>query len=284
MVSSAAALALVPAFLFGAAGPYVREEMGFGPDVLGLAVSSYWLAMAVSGGPGGRLVQRWGTVAGLRAGALVGCVALLALALAPATGVLVAGMGLGGVASAIITPATDLAVVGQVPERWLPIAFGVKQSSLPAASLLAGVGVPALVLTVGWRWTFVAATVLARKSSSRTTPARRNSSGWLVVRPTRAVIRSIETSISGTGGPGCGSFRYSGLMHDETSLAVAMRSLSAARPNRRMSVAPTEQCSNWVLTTQPRRTCGPMTSEGTRKPSCVNSGSSSTVVGGGTWS
>jgi cyanate permease len=71
------------------------------------------------------------------------------------------GIGLGGVASAVITPATDLAVIQQVPERRLAIAFGIKQSSLPAASLLAGIGVPVLALTVGWRWTFVAVMLLA---------------------------------------------------------------------------------------------------------------------------
>lgn len=161
VASTAASLALVPAFMFGATGPLVREDLGFGADVLGLVVSTYWMAMALTGAVGGRLAQRWGAATGLRVGGVLACGALLLVALAPATPALFLGIGLGGVASALITPATDLAVIQQVPERRLAIAFGIKQSSLPAASLLAGIGVPALALTIGWRWTFVAVMLLA---------------------------------------------------------------------------------------------------------------------------
>ncbi len=161
MVSASASLALVPAFLIGATGPFIRADLGFGAGVLGLLVSTYWMAMALSGTLGGRLVQRRGASSGLRGGALLACAALVLVALAPTTPVLFLGIALGGVASAVITPATDLAVIQCVPDRWLPIAFGIKQSSLPAASLLAGVGVPVLALTLGWRWTFVAVMLLA---------------------------------------------------------------------------------------------------------------------------
>lgn len=151
----------MPAFLIGATGPFIRADLGFGAGVLGLLVSTYWMAMALSGTLGGRLVQRRGASSGLRGGALLACAALVLVALAPTTPVLFLGIALGGVASAVITPATDLAVIQCVPDRWLPIAFGIKQSSLPAASLLAGVGVPVLALTLGWRWTFVAVMLLA---------------------------------------------------------------------------------------------------------------------------
>lgn len=161
VASASASLALVPAFLFGATGPFVRADLGFGAGVLGLVVSTYWMAMALTGTLGGRLVQGWGAASGLRAGVVLACVGLATVALAPSTPVLFVGIALGGVASAVITPATDLAVIQRVPERWLPIAFGIKQSSLPAASLLAGVGVPVLALTLGWRWTFVAVMLLA---------------------------------------------------------------------------------------------------------------------------
>ena len=103
VASTSAALALVPAFLFGATGPFVREDLGFGAGVLGFVVSTYWMAMALSGALGGRLVQRWGAATGLRAGVGLACAALLLVATAPTTAVLFAGIALGGVASAVIT-------------------------------------------------------------------------------------------------------------------------------------------------------------------------------------
>jgi len=38
--------------------------------------------------------------------------------------------------------------------------FGIKQSATPLVSLLAGVSVPLLAATVGWRWTFIGGAVL----------------------------------------------------------------------------------------------------------------------------
>src|SRR5690606_19508698 len=41
------------------------------------------------------------------------------------------------------------------------IAFGIKQSAIPLATLLGGIAVPAITLSVGWRWTYVAGATFA---------------------------------------------------------------------------------------------------------------------------
>jgi predicted MFS family arabinose efflux permease len=41
------------------------------------------------------------------------------------------------------------------------LSFGVKQAAIPVCTLLAGLAVPAVALTLGWRWAFVLAAVLA---------------------------------------------------------------------------------------------------------------------------
>lgn len=200
VASSAASLALVPAFLLGASAPFLREELDVGAGSLGLAVSAYWLAMALSGVPGGRLVHRWGAVSCLRLGVLLSCLALVVVASAPSVPVVFAGSALAGVASAVITPATDVVVVSRVPPHRLGLAFGVKQSSLPAASLLAGLGIPAVALTVGWRWSFVAVTVLAvptlalvRRSWGVWTAAPRSDA------PSRTTSRGLPALVVGMG-------------------------------------------------------------------------------------
>jgi cyanate permease len=42
-----------------------------------------------------------------------------------------------------------------VPKHRQGLSFGVKQSAIPIATLLAGAAIPTVALTVGWRWAFV---------------------------------------------------------------------------------------------------------------------------------
>ena len=48
-----------------------------------------------------------------------------------------------------------------MPPRRQGLSFGVKQAAIPVSTLLAGAAVPAVALTLGWRWAFVLAAVLA---------------------------------------------------------------------------------------------------------------------------
>lgn len=41
------------------------------------------------------------------------------------------------------------------------LAFGIKQSAIPGATALAGIAVATVALTVGWRWAFVSAALIA---------------------------------------------------------------------------------------------------------------------------
>jgi len=48
-----------------------------------------------------------------------------------------------------------------VPAHRMGLSFGVKQAAIPAATLLAGLAVPAVALTVGWRWAYGIGALLA---------------------------------------------------------------------------------------------------------------------------
>lgn len=157
----AATLAMVPVFMLGATAPFVRADLGFGPTALGMAVSVFWVTMALTGAVGGQVAQALGATAVVRLGGVTTSVALLAVSQTGSWLVLILGMAMAGVGSALTMPATDLALTRWVPDRELGVAFGIKQSSLPAASLLAGLGVPVLAVSVGWRWAFAAAVLLA---------------------------------------------------------------------------------------------------------------------------
>jgi predicted MFS family arabinose efflux permease len=74
---------------------------------------------------------------------------------------LFAMMAFAGIGNAVIQPAANLALArGVRPER-RGLAFGAKQAALPVASAIGGFAVPVLGLTLGWRYAYVAASLIA---------------------------------------------------------------------------------------------------------------------------
>jgi MFS family permease len=70
-------------------------------------------------------------------------------------------LAFGGAANALGQPAANLVIARAVPANRQGFGFAVKQSAIPFATVLGGLAVPGLALTVGWRWAFVAAAALA---------------------------------------------------------------------------------------------------------------------------
>jgi predicted MFS family arabinose efflux permease len=104
-------------------------------------------------------------------------VALLGLGLiADGWATMVAFLCVAGLAVAITDPGLAILVGRAVPPERQGLAFGIKEASIPAATLVAGIAVPAIALTVGWRWAFVAgvlplAAILLLLPRLRTEPA-----------------------------------------------------------------------------------------------------------------
>jgi predicted MFS family arabinose efflux permease len=68
---------------------------------------------------------------------------------------------IGGLANAASHPATHLLLARGVSAQRQGLAFGIKQSAIPAATLFAGLAVPLFGTTVGWRWAFVTGAIAA---------------------------------------------------------------------------------------------------------------------------
>jgi MFS family permease len=151
----------LPGFLTGGVSVQLRGDLGFGESELGIAVGAFFAAAAVSSAVLGRTAERLGPTASMRASATCSAVALLGVAAGARTyTTLLLWLALGGVANALAQPAANLFIATTVPPERLGMAFAVKQSGVPAATLLGGLAVPSLALTVGWRWAFVAGAVL----------------------------------------------------------------------------------------------------------------------------
>ncbi|MPZ60992.1 MAG: MFS transporter [Propionibacteriales bacterium] len=152
----------LPLWLVGALAIQMRQELAFSITALGGAVAIFRLAGALAAIPLGRLSDRLGPVAALRTAAALAAIASLGIAVQAHTwGTLVLWLAVSGAANSLGQTAANLALVRTVPLRRQGTAFGVKQSALPFGTLLAGLSVPLIALTVGWRWAFVLAAVLA---------------------------------------------------------------------------------------------------------------------------
>jgi len=152
----------VPVFLVGGLAVQVSDELRFSPAGLGLAVSAYFGASALASVPAGALVERYGSVRISRYGIALSAASLFGIAVAAsALWSLVAILALGAGANAMGQLASNTSLSRHVPARRQGLSFGVKQAAIPVCTLLAGAAVPAVALTVGWRWAFVLAGVLA---------------------------------------------------------------------------------------------------------------------------
>ncbi len=145
----------MPVFLTGALAVQMRADLGFGLAALGLAVALFRLAGFVLSTPLGYLADRLGPSGSIRASAATATLASLGIAVL-ATDFLALSLFLllAGAGSVLGQAGANLSVARAVRLTRQGLAFGFKQAALPLASLLSGLLVPAVGLTLGWRWAF----------------------------------------------------------------------------------------------------------------------------------
>ena len=161
VASTATIVAAFPMMLTGALAVQMTTELGFGAAALGLAIAVFRGTSSGTTFLWGKATDRIGAVIALRLAAVVSAVSCAGIALAGSYAALVTWMIVGGTGIAIALPATNRLLVNSVPLERRGLGFGIKQSSLPAASVLAGLSVPLIALTVGWRYAFWLGSVLS---------------------------------------------------------------------------------------------------------------------------
>jgi len=207
-------LASLPVFLLGGLAVLVRADLGFGELRLGLAVSLFFSVAAVSAVPAGRLVARLGARGSTSAAAAGSALALLLMAVAPSYPVLLAGLALAGVSNALAQIGTNEALGRVVPRRRQGLAFGIKQAAVPAATLLAGLALPALGLTLGWRAAFAGAALVAvgylllapGAAAATRSPARDAPHGHRLPGRRALVVMAVAAALGSGSAFGLGAF------------------------------------------------------------------------------
>jgi MFS family permease len=154
-------LGVLPLFLVSTQVLQLDREIDFGVGRLGLATAAFFGAAALAANPAGRLVARLGSGAGLRIGSAVTVASCILAAVAPVWWAIPLAVAVGGVGNGFIQVSSNIAIFNGVRKGRQGFAFGAKQASVPTASILAGLSLPAVGLVFGWRWVFVGAALLA---------------------------------------------------------------------------------------------------------------------------
>jgi len=150
-----------PVFLIGSLFVQMQGDIVIPAWVLGFAVAMYWAVAAIVSVLSGRIIGVIGSRAATLVSLIGAAISLLGSAVvAPGWIWLVVWAMVGGAANGIGHPASNHLMSVRVRGSRLATAFGIKQSAVPFAAFIAGLSVPALALTLGWRWGFGAAALI----------------------------------------------------------------------------------------------------------------------------
>lgn len=139
----------------------IRRDLAMTPVQLGLAVTIYSVAIAATSIAFGRLADRIGWPRTVLMSLTASILLLLAVAFLVQSFIsLLPLMFLAGANVALSIPATGLALARELPAEHQGLTFGLKEASIPLTFLLGGLAIPAVALTIGWRWAFVLGTAL----------------------------------------------------------------------------------------------------------------------------
>jgi MFS family permease len=218
VITSGLVLGALPFFMVGGLAVQIEDELGFTEASLGAAVTIGFVAGALSAPFTGRIADRIGPKVAVYLGCALSSVSLVAIAFfAAGWGTLVVFLCLAGMAIALTDPGLAILVSGSIPPQRQGLAFGIKEASIPASTLAAGLAVPTIALTVGWRWAFIVGSVpavlvlallprvkVARESRSRgdSVGARRSP----LPHRNALIVTAVGASLGSTAASGVGIF------------------------------------------------------------------------------
>ena len=142
--------------LVSALAVQIQDDLGIGAAEIGMTVSAFFFVGVLTSALSGRMVERIGPTAGLRlASAAAGAVLIVTGVLGRSWPALIALVAVAGLANSWAQPAANLYVARGVSNQRQGLALGIQKSGIPTASLMAGLAIPTIGLTIGWSWAFV---------------------------------------------------------------------------------------------------------------------------------
>ncbi|MGB3484579.1 MAG: MFS transporter [Mycobacterium sp.] len=159
---AAAAVGALPLNLVGALGYQIEQDLALSAAGIGIAVATFRLVQGVSAYKLGGMVDVLGARRALCVATALTVVCSLVITFgARSLVVLMLAMAVGGIGKSLMQPASNRMVVTEARGDQYGIVIGFKQAAAPLSTLLAGLAVPLVAMTLGWRWAFGITAVLA---------------------------------------------------------------------------------------------------------------------------
>jgi MFS family permease len=152
----------LPAFILGSMAPLMRVDLDFSTGQQGIAIAVFFFFAATGSALVGRPAERLGAHRALRTGMTVTILSLASMSLVSAWWQITVVLAFAGVAHASLHVGSNLLLARSVPNGRQGTAFGIKQSSVPLATLIAG-SVVSLTsgYDEGWRRAYLGVAVVA---------------------------------------------------------------------------------------------------------------------------
>ncbi len=161
MVSVASATTTtLPVFLTGALAVVIRHHLGLSTTELGLLVSTFFLSSIPLSLLTGPRVGLLGVERLMRAAVGASVISLLTIAVIDRSFLsILVSLVLAGAANGVMQPTVNQFLVGRTRIQGQGLAFGIKQAAVPLSTLLAGLAVPLVALTIGWQYGYLGAAI-----------------------------------------------------------------------------------------------------------------------------
>ena len=130
--------------------PVVALALGVSTTYTGLYVAVVYAGAMLASLAAGAAVARFGAIRVSQAG-LVLCAVGLAMCAVPSVAAVTLGALLIGLGYGPITPASSHLLALTTPAHRMSVVFSVKQTGVPLGGVLAGAGVPGLLLLLDWQ-------------------------------------------------------------------------------------------------------------------------------------
>jgi MFS family permease len=196
----------------GALAPYLRSSLHLSIFEVGALPALVFLGALIVSIRAGRLTDRIGVGRALVGSQLMVALGIAIAALAPDVVVFLGGVGIAGLGYGAVNPATNVLSTSLVPRRRRGLFLSIKQAGVTLGGLIAGVVLPRLADSIGWRAALlVPIAMLLGSAMVGVWVARRENGGWFDAPVQASAPTMISVRVPGPNATALFGFVSSGI-------------------------------------------------------------------------